>query len=427
MIHIGHSFGFQGYHQQPAAPQTAQTAQTTAAPAYTTTLAYAAPVYPVALMPAYMMAQPAFGASVPNAEFTQPGQGGHVTTNPTNSQYNGGGNYAAGGGGFAAGGFVGGFGMPVLMSPVMLQFGYPVAYGGTPPATTPPSTEPGNPVVVDVPVDDPAPVEPPASSTPPSAVPPASVDDPVDDTQPPATGLPSLPITQVPAEDFQRYRFVDVEKRAEYNIDFSLTTLEGDVISLSFNQLDIQERSGVRGVTVDGERVRGSDFTESTERLVNIEVDGSLSAEEQAAVDAVMNAVVEAVQNFFNGDTRGAVAKLKAMDFDLSQLGELSLSLRSSRSAELTRGYLSPQQGQDQLNKEADVLQALDFLASEQKRLVDVANDLFDTPSSTRLIKSLLPPLLSAPFSQLDAEIDAAQEIADTVPTTDDDDDEDSD
>ena len=52
--------------------------------------------------------------------------------------------------------------------------------------------------------------------------------------------------------------------------------------------------------------------------------------------------------------------------------------------------------------------QALEFIATEQKRLVDIAKALFDAPSAAKLVRSLVPPLMSEPFSQLNEQIAAA-------------------
>ena len=80
-----------------------------------------------------------------------------------------------------------------------------------------------------------------------------------------------------------------------------------------------------------------------------------------------------------------------------------------SKSAEINRGY---HDGMDKLhqlaNKDAEIGNALEFLANEQKRLVDLASNVLETPSAVKLVKSLLPPLLSEPFAALQQEVMAA-------------------
>ena len=144
------------------------------------------------------------------------------------------------------------------------------------------------------------------------------------------------------------------------------------------------------------------------ERVVNMDVVGDLSDAEKAAVDSVLASVVNAVQSFFSGNVGDAVAQLKAMDFDTGELAELSLNMSMSRSAEISKSYLGGAESlQDLMSRDANVGQALEFIASEQKRLIDLAKDVLDAPSAARLVRSLVPPMMSDPFADL------AQQVAD--------------
>ena len=133
-----------------------------------------------------------------------------------------------------------------------------------------------------------------------------------------------------------------------------------------------------------------------------MDVVGDLSAEEKAAIDTVLSTIVQAVNKFFTGNVGDAVAKLKQMDFDGQQLAELSLNMSMSKSVAVTNGYHNGDNYlHDLKNRDDGINQALEFLASEQKRLVDVAKDYFDAPSAAKLVRSLVPPMLSEPFAQL--------------------------
>ena len=421
MPNVNFNSGFNGFQNLPQPNQGPATGgySVAAVPVAAVPVAVAVPVYPVALTPSYIGAQGpaaysgAAGSSAASAS-------GHVTANPTNavaSSGNGAGGFGASG---AVGGYAGGygFGLPVAFSPVLLGIGFPVYYGGSAP------TQPG-PVADPAPTPTPQPApEPPVADVPDVPDAPTPTPPPVIDVVPPAADLPTLPIAEVSAEDFARYRYAESSKKAESSLQLSLTTQDGDVISLDFSQIDIQESSRFRGKTLEGDRVRDFSFLEDTQRVVNLSVEGSLSTEEQAAIDEVLATAIDVVQKFFSGDLSGAVDKLKALNFDTSELAELSLDLSMTRTAEVTRGYLGgPERNYDTLTKDADIVQALEFLASEQRRMIDVANSAFDTPSSVKLVKSLLPPLLSEPFADLQSEIDAAKEtvaVPDVSQTTDD-------
>ncbi|MEQ8689646.1 MAG: hypothetical protein RIC89_02260 [Pseudomonadales bacterium] len=415
MNQVGFSPAFGGFNQfHQSANPTNSVVSGAQAPAITPH-AIAVPVYPVVLMPAYMMAQPqmAAGTGVPMqgmADGNTEGAGGHVTANPTNALQSS----VQSGFGAQAGlsGFGGGYaaGMPMMMSPVLMALGFPVMgfYNATAPsggqvADAPPAAPADEQVVTPV-VD-----EVPDIATPPVSDVPAEPD--IIDVVPvtDAPSLPVLPIVDVSADEFEKYRLIEAERKSESSLSLQLTTQDGDLITLDFNQLDIQSSSQFRGKTLDGDRYKDSAFLEDTQRIVNMEVTGSLSAEEQAAIDSVLSSVIEVVQNFFNGDMEGAISKLKMMDFDTGQLAELSLNMSMTKTAEISRALHN---GSDQLHnlktRDADVAQALEFLATEQRRLVESAGSLFDSPSAAKLVKSLLPPMLSEPFAALQSELDTA-------------------
>lgn len=443
MIQFGFSIGFSGFHshapQQTSAPQelasnthTVNNPSTAPGP-----MSMSQPMMMTMMTPAYMMAYPqmmspmgmapsaGMGGVAPNmgapnmgatnmgaTNMGAPNMGGanadgHVTANPTNSVASAALPSASGGfggfGGFGGVGTFGGFAMPVMMlSPVFFQMGYPMVFQGSQ-AQPPLAGQP--PVVAEEPT--PAPIDIPD----PIAAPPVNTDGVSIDVVPPAVEppltLPSLPITELGAEDFAKYRLVEKSKQQETSLSLQLLTQDGDKITLDFSQLDVMEMSRFRGKTLDGERLTDSSYREDTQRVVNMDVVGDLSDAEKIAVDEVLSTIVQAVQQFFTGNVGQAVAKLKAMDFDGQQLSELSLNMSMSKSANVTKAFHN---GEDRLhdlkNRDADVNQALEFLASEQKRLIDVAKGVFDAPSAAGLIRSLVPPLLADPFAQLEQQIE---------------------
>jgi hypothetical protein len=223
-----------------------------------------------------------------------------------------------------------------------------------------------------------------------------------------------LPITELGAEDFAKYRLLEKTKQQETSLSLELITADGDKISLNFEQLDSMEMTRFHGRTLDSDKVKDVSFHEQTDRVVNMEVVGDLSDAEKAAIGNVLSTIIDVVNKFFTGDVGQAVDKLKNMDFDGQQLAELSLNMSMSKSASVSKAYHN---GGDHLhelkNREADIGQALEYLANEQKRLIDMSKDIFDAPSAAKLIRSLVPPMLSDPFSQL------REQIAASVPASD--------
>ena len=77
-------------------------------------------------------------------------------------------------------------------------------------------------------------------------------------------------------------------------------------------------------------------------------------------------------------------------------------------------------------NRDADVVNALEFMANEQKRLIDVASEVLEMPSAVKMVKALIPPMMSEPFAELRDEIQSAKEVieSDSEPVTESEDDE---
>jgi hypothetical protein len=431
----------QGITQPAVVPPALGNPQTQTLVQNNSQIAAAAPSYPVAMMsPAYLMAyvqmpvaMGGFSGAMPGASFApnaaagtsasmtgmpssaadNPNGASHVTANPTNSTASAAMPSMAGYGGYGGVGGYSGYAMPVMMmAPVFLQMGYPMVFQGS--VAQPPATRPASEDVV-------------APSSPETQIPdiqtdavpdaPVITDSPVIDVVPqadtdkPSSSLPSLPISSMQADDFADYKLIEKTKQQETNLSFSLTTKDGDQITLNFSQIDAASTMRFNGETLEGGTMKDSSFTEESERIVNMDVVGDLSEDEKAAIDKVMSTVIEAVNAFFTGKVGDAVAKLKAMDFDGAQLAEMSLNMSLSKSASVSKAY---HDGADYLhdlkNRDADIGQALEFMATEQKRLIDMAKNLLDAPSAAKLVRSLVPPMMSEPFAQLAEQI--AQPVA---------------
>ncbi|MCR9277412.1 MAG: hypothetical protein NXH85_05515 [Pseudomonadaceae bacterium] len=338
-------------------------------------------------------------------------ESGHVTKNPTSALGSDaaptgpvGGDYA---GGFA--GSVGAFGgigayalaTPVVVVPVFLQLGSPIflqqpVQPGVAPA---PDGVPSNPVADDAPVvDDGAD---PAPATPPSGTPPV-VDPGTETDNDDVDQVNDFPISRYTAEDFARLRGRVGERSVESNLSLSLTTKDGDTIKLDFAALDVSSGYRLRGELVDGGSVRESSRSSSSERALSIEITGDLSDDEKAAIDALLDGLVEAAGSFLSGDGRGALRQLEALDFDTSQLAEFSLDLSVTKKVSVDRlfkGEASPLSSI--AARDSNVSATLDLLASEQKTLIDSARQSFDDASAANLVRQALPFLLVSPLEQL--------------------------
>ncbi len=381
-------------------------------------------------------------AGVPTTQAGQAGasESGHVTKNPTSALGSQTSPVGPVGGDFTGGfaGSVGAFGgigayalaTPVIVVPVYLQLGSPIFLQQpvVPSVTPTPGGVPTNPVGADAPpVDDSADPDPtvPGGSTPPVVDPGADGDS--------SDQISDFPISRYTAEDFARLRGRVGERSVESNLSLSLTTKDGDTIKLDFTALDVSSGYRLRGELADGGSVRESSRSSSSERALSIEISGELSDDEKAAIDALLDGLVDAASSFLSGDGRGALQKLEALNFDTSQLAEFSLDLSVTKKVTVDRlfkGAASPLESI--VARDSNISATLDLLANEQKTLIDSARQSFDDASAANLVRKALPFLLVSPLEQLaddvagysapvnaDADVDA-DDAADTTDNADD-------
>lgn len=270
------------------------------------------------------------------------------------------------------------------------------------PATQEPSVAaPVEPVVPQAP-------EPVTQVTPPVTAPVVDVAPVATPTQP----APEVVISALTNAEFAKYEQEQISSELETQLKLSLTTAEGDTITLDFSQLDILKSNNLSGVDASDKPLDDVTGSEDMERLVKMDVQGDLSADEQKAVDALLEDITAVAQKFFSGSMNDAASMLRELDFDTSQLAELSLKMSMTRTTEIQSGYREGLDQLDQLSSRGgEVMEMLDFMATEQRRLIDRAKDVFDDESAVRVVTSLIPPLLEQPaaldaLAELDASLD---------------------
>lgn len=334
---------------------------------------------------------------------------GHVTANATNSMASSASPAAMGGmPALGAGmGMAGMMAMPVgfvLATPVVMMPVFFMMAGAPAPAAVPgnPANQPA--LEPEVPVDTP--------QTKPA------VDVVADMMDEPQAKSAKETVVEVDAAEFRKFRKSELSAELSTSLVLELTTLEGDSIKLDFNQLDTFDRSVFRGKTADGERSRSRSIEEDSQRVVNMSVDGELSAAERDSVDAVLAAVIEVANRFFENDMAAAVDKLQMMDFDTSTLADFSLKMTMSKSVDFSRvtGGSDFDGLQRLADRDGEISKVLEFFADEQRQLIDSASEVLDRPSAIKMVKSLLPPMLEAPLQKLaDKVAEKAAEEMDSI------------
>ena len=204
-------------------------------------------------------------------------------------------------------------------------------------------------------------------------------------------------IVRLGADDFTQLRARSVDGGNQTALSLDLTTRDGDTIRLDFRQIDTFSRTWAKGETNDGSRVRTSSTTASSQRYVSMAVNGNLSDDEKAAIDAVLQNVVDVANQFFHGDLRAAVAHLSDMNVDTKQLAEVSLKMSMGRNRQLSQVAIGGDAARMQQAAQANsgVSRTLEYLADQQKQLIVAAKTQFDDRSAVQVVRQLLPALIA--------------------------------
>ena len=321
---------------------------------------------------------------------------------------------------FGAGGLSaltsGSAGVPVVLVPVFLNAQGGFALGPVPafPTTGPvPGAIPAVGDQTSAPV-----VESPVSPDAPVDAELIDVDAPVVPTAPApeSVAVPDLPestttIIQVPPEAFDAALQNANRSSVDTELTLSLLTQDGDEIQLDFRQLDLLVQLGDDDT---GER------DSQTERLVDISITGSLDDAERAALDGVIASVIDIAEQFLAGDLDATRTAIQDLDFDTSELAELSLRLSVARSVTVDQAYGGDLASFAALTEtSSNAAAVLEFFANEQRTLIDSARDVLSDASSVRLVAELLPALISEPLTELAQRIDTQAVLDDTAAVVD--------
>ncbi len=229
-------------------------------------------------------------------------------------------------------------------------------------------------------------------------------------------------IKKLSLDDFAALRSRTFDRSRESTLNLKLTTQEGDLIELTFKQLDVLTQTRLKGVTETGERIRAGDTTRSSERNVSMQITGDLSDAEKAAIDSVLQNVIDVANQFFQGDLRSAAANIADAQIDMNQLANVSLQMSMSQHREMNKVTVGNDGGLMQLaHRDRGVGQALEFLADQQRTLIAAAKTQFDDHSAVKLVKELLPALIAPPQADTATQgaVDAQPPASDSTTQTD--------
>lgn len=169
-------------------------------------------------------------------------------------------------------------------------------------------------------------------------------------------------------------------------------TQDGDRVEVSYSAF-IQSASNESYVVNQQGSSYSYDFSAQSSASFQFSVEGELDAEEQNAINQVLNNVGDIAGQFFNGDVQAAFNSAMQLGFDGEELKSFSMDLRQSTSVQVVESYQRTEQLVDPVHVSSDPGPAIDVL-SQLQQLLEAAkeNALIDKPEQT--IKALLSDMI---------------------------------
>jgi len=177
--------------------------------------------------------------------------------------------------------------------------------------------------------------------------------------------------------DFQR----------QQSFEFELTTQDGDRVTISANsfaQVALASEQAQSG----GVSYSAVSFESSSEQEFALAVQGDLSKDELAAINQLLEQVVDLAGDFYSGDIGSAFAKAMELGYDSQQIAEFSLDLSQTTQTKAVAAYqeLEPVSVWDK----PSVAQGFDQLGSFVRDLLDSIDAVKELGQPTSLLTNLL-------------------------------------
>ena len=184
--------------------------------------------------------------------------------------------------------------------------------------------------------------------------------------------------------------------------DLSITTADGDIVSISFSALE-ESQSSEHLSYYAGQDSSGMSYQSSSssysEMNFSFSVQGDLDDDELQAIQSLIKDISKIEKDFFSGDIESAFNKALELGYDEEQLSAFSLELRQTQTSYVSQAYSEVANYNEDANEELDtvVRPVLDFIG-DFKELRDNANKILDKEGEQ--FNKLLESVLNAEFDQ---------------------------
>jgi hypothetical protein len=201
------------------------------------------------------------------------------------------------------------------------------------------------------------------------------------------------------------------------NSDLSITTTDGDIISISFSELQqyaskesYQYEEGSKGVA-ENYSMSSSEYHEVN---FSYSVDGELDEEEKKAIEALIKDVNSLQKDFFRGNVDQAFEKALELGFDNEQISNFSMDLQQTQTSYVSQSYTEVAEYDVKVlsstNKELRPL--IDFL-EQFKQLQEKADSLLSKNDDA--FGQLLDAVFNAEFGEDKANKEKFDKVIETV------------
>jgi hypothetical protein len=201
------------------------------------------------------------------------------------------------------------------------------------------------------------------------------------------------------------------------NSDLSITTTDGDIVSISFSELQqyaskesYQYEEGSKGVA-ENYSMASSEYHEVN---FSYSVEGELDDEEKAAIEALIKDVNSLQKDFFSGNVDQAFEKAIELGFDNEQISNFSMDLQQTKTSYVSQTYTEVAEYDEKVlpNANKELRPLIDFL-DQFKQLQEKADSILSKNDDA--FGQLLDAVFKAEFGEDKENKEKLDKVIETV------------
>ncbi len=169
--------------------------------------------------------------------------------------------------------------------------------------------------------------------------------------------------------------FQSYASRTSHLADIEVRTQEGDIVTISLNELSENSQSELQGKQGNSSLSAYSESS-SYSSSFSLSIEGDLNEDELKSINDLIKKMTKVSDKFFDGNIAGAFKHASKIGFNTEQIAGFSMDLNRERSVQAISAYQQTTRPEEHIN--TDLLeQANEFLA-ETKDFLSDANAMLD-------------------------------------------------